>query len=222
MLVLISLYIAFIAMGFVYYAIYNPAGLPHISALSFFVFGIIAWRKALSLGWQNVRAKLIAFLGTGGFFISFGFMLSGDISTILFLTGYAFLIIGVILMLINLLKMGYSLEMAEWLQVTIINAVVALFAIYMGYINGISPFGWIMTGISLLLIFIASIVLRIFWGSDLGIRWTIGVIAAILLAIATVTMSSYNSTQEIVYLVIAHGFYTLSGMLMGLLYTLQD
>ena len=222
MLVLISLYIAFIAMGFVYYAIYNPTELPYISAFSFFVFGIIAWRKALSLGWQNVRAKLIAFLGTGGLILSAGFMLSGSLSTVLFLIGYAFLIIGVILMLLNLLKMGYSLELMEWLQVIIINAVIILFAIYMGYINGISLFGWIMTGISLLLIFIASIVLRIFWGSDLGIRWTIGVIAAILLAIATVTMSSFNSTREIVYFIISHGFYTVSGMMMGILYTLED
>ena len=151
-----------------------------------------------------------------------GFFLSGNLSIILFFVGYVFLIIGVILMLTNLLKMGYGLEPKEWLQVVAINGIVIILTIYLGYANGISTYGWVMTGISLLLIFIASIVLRIFWGSDMGKRWMIGILAAILLAIATVTMSSYAPTNNMAYFMLSHVLYSISGMLMGILYTMRD
>ncbi len=222
MLVLVSLFLAFMALVYTHFAITNPQNIHLVSAVSFFIFGLVAWRKAISLKLETARAKLIAFLGTGGLFISAGFLTHGSLSHILNIVGYVFLIIGVVFMLINLQRMGYSLEPAEWIQVLIVFAFLSAVAIYMGLGNGISPLGWALTGLSLFLILVASAVLRIFWGSDLGMRWTIGVFAGILLAIATVSYASYMSTGNIVYSLVAHFFYTSSGVMMAILYMLPD
>ncbi len=222
MLVLVSLFIAFMALVYTHFAITNPQNIHLVSALSFFIFGLVAWRKAISLKLETARAKLIAFLGTGGLFLSAGFLTQGSISSALNIIGYVFLIIGVVFMFINLYKMGYSLDLPEWIQVLIVFAFLSGIAIYMGMGNGISTFGWALTGLSLFLILVASAVLRIFWGSDLGRRWTIGVFAGILLAIATVSYASFMSTGNIIYSLVAHFFYTSSGVMMAILYMLPD
>ncbi len=222
MLVLVSLFIAFMALVYTHFAIANPENIHLVSALSFFIFGLVAWRKAISLKLETARAKLIAFLGTGGLFISAGFLTQGSLSHILNIIGYIFLIVGVVFMFINLYGMGYNLDPMEWIQVLIVFAVLSAVAVYMGLNNEISTLGWILTGLSLFLILIASAVLRIFWGSDLGMRWTIGVFAGILLAIATVSYASFMSTGNIVYSLVAHFFYTSSGVMMAILYMLPD
>ncbi len=222
MLVLVSIFIASIALIYTHFAITNPQNIHLVSALSFLIFALVAWRKAISLKLETARAKLIAFLGTGGLFITAGFLTHGSLSHIVNIIGYIFLIIGVVFMFINLYSMGYSLELMEWIQVLIVFAFLSAIAIYMGINNQISLLGWILTGLSLFLILVASAVLRVFWGSDLGMRWTIGVLAGILLAIATVSYASFMSTNNLTYSLVAHFFYSSSGALMAMLYMLPD
>ncbi len=220
MLVGIALYSALLYIVFAYFAMNDPIKVIYVSAFSFYIFSIVAWRKAISLGLENVRARLIAFLGTGGFLIALGFTFQGTLAHVFSVVGYTLLIVGILMMFINLYRMGYTLEISEWIQVISVFLLVLGISLYLGLNYGFSPYGWLLTILSLAVIFLSSSVLRIFWGSDLGRRWMLGVTSAFIFGIATVLLASYMSSELLAFYIVSNALYVLSGLLMSILYSL--
>jgi len=229
----ITNFIIWSLLGF-YYIVLNPYDEIYsltIPAVLFTILFLVATRKAYLLGMNTVRARNIFFIGIGLLLLAIGFFLFQSkfpnyiIYPLLYI-GHLSLVSAVVYMFINLLKHGYGLTFDEILQVFVISMIL----IIVGYWVLMKDYKFderffynlILIILGYIIVIFAIINLRIYWGSDLGIRWLLGSISAIMFFISDVIFVLYLSNNKPEFIYSASLLWGLAAILLCFVFSLPD
>ncbi len=166
-------------------------------------FGVAALAKAFYLRLNTLRGKFHVILGSGAVIFCAAIM-AGLLSAtpwqifgLHYLTRFIF-ILSVFMMLVGLMKQGYTLSFGNWAQVLMAFAIPAAIGLWLFYslYAGATILMNILVYMSLFIMLETLAVIRVYLGSDLGWRWTAGALSVICITVGDMSMA-YSATSGI-------------------------
>jgi hypothetical protein len=166
-------------------------------------FGVAALGKAFHLRMNTLRGRFHLILSAGALILCAAIVVGLVSSTPSYIFGLHYLarfmlILSVLMMLIGLIKRGYTLSAGDWGQVLMVFAVLAAIGLWLfhGLYAGATLLMGILVYMSLLLMFVTLAVVRVYLGSDLGWRWTAGALSVLFITVGDMGMA-YSATSSI-------------------------
>lgn len=166
-------------------------------------FGAAALAKGVYLGLDNLRGKFHIILGSGAIALTAAITMTLVSSTPGLVFGLHYLarfifIVSVAMMLLGLIKQGYSLSTFEWIQMLVVFAILAGIGLWLfyGLYAGATLLMSILVYASLFIMLETLLVVRIYLGSNLGIRWTLGAVSVLCITLGDMAMA-YATTSDL-------------------------
>jgi hypothetical protein len=199
------------------------------SGLAMFCFGLATYLKAIHLGAGTLRGKFHVILGTAAIILTaaiFAGLLESNNSLLFGLHYMArlVLIISVILMLLGLMKQGYTLSAIEWGQVLLVFGVLAGIGLWLfyGLYSGATISMSILVYLSLFLLIVTLAVVRIYLGSNLGTRWTFGALSVVFITLGDMAMAYQAMAGIEWWTVVQYLSWSMLALIMGIISSLWD
>lgn len=214
--------------SFMLLALYDPLWRWGVG-LAMFFFSMATYLKAVHLGAGTLRGKFHVILGTASFLfaVSIAVGLASDNQSLVYgihsFTRLIF-IISVLMMLIGLFKQGYSLSAMEWVQVLLVFAVLAGLGLglFYGLYSGATLHMSILVYLSLLILLLTLAVVRVYLGSNLGIRWTLGAVSVLFITLGDMAMAYQGMSGIEWWTVVQYVSWIILAIIMGWISSLWD
>jgi len=166
-------------------------------------FGVAALAKAFHLRLNTLRGKFHVILGSAAVIFCAAIMVGllsatpWQIFGVHYLARFIF-ILAVFMMLIGLMKQGYTLSAGDWAQVLVVFAILASIGLWLFYnlYAGATVLMSILVYMSLFIMLETLAVVRVYLGSDLGWRWTAGGLSVLCITLGDMSMA-YSATSGI-------------------------
>lgn len=199
------------------------------TGIAMFFFSIATYLKAIHLGTGTLRGKFHIILGSGGAIFTAGIFvgLLGSDPLLLFGLhdlGRVIFIVAVILMLLGLMKQGYTLSAMEWIQVGLVFLVLAgtglvfFYKLYGGATLSMS----ILVYLSLILLFVTLAVVRVYLGSSLGARWTLGALSVLFITLGDMAMAYQTMSGIEWWTIVQYASWSTLAVIMGIISSMWD
>jgi hypothetical protein len=159
-------------------------------------FGTAALAKGVYLGLDNLRGKFHVILGFGAIALTAAITTTlvsstpGLVFGLHYLARFVF-IVSVAMMLLGLIRQGYTLSTLEWIQMLIVFVVLAGIGLWLfyGLYAGANLLMSILVYASLFIMLETLFVVRIYLGSNLGARWTFGAVSVLCITLGDMSMA---------------------------------
>ncbi|RPI80008.1 MAG: hypothetical protein EHM45_00570 [Desulfobacteraceae bacterium] len=209
-------------------ALNNPLW-PWGTGLAMFFFCMATYLKAIHLGTGTLRGKFHIILGSGGAVFTAGILagLFGSDPLLLFGLhdlGRVVLIFALILMLLGLMKQGYTLSAMEWGQVVLVFLVLAGIGLglFYGLYSGATPLMIVLVYLSLILLFVTVAVVRVYLGSSLGARWTLGALSVLFITFGDMAMAYQAMSGIEWWTYVQYLSWSMLAIIMGIISSMWD
>lgn len=164
-------------------------------------FGLAALGKAFHLKVDTLRGKFHMILGAGALIFGIAIIVGLISETPEYIFGLHYLarfifMLSVFMMLIGLMKQGYTLSVGDWVQVLVVFAILAAIGLWLFHnlYAGATVLMTILVYISLFILLETITVIRIYLGSNLGWRWTAGALSVMCITVGDMGMA-YSATS---------------------------
>lgn len=199
------------------------------AGIAMFFFCMATYLKAIHLGTGTLRGKFHIILGSGGAIFMAGIFagLLGSDPLLLFGLhdlGRVTLIVAVILMLLGLMKQGYTLSAMEWGQVVLVFLILAGIGLglFYGLYGGATLSMSILVYLSLILLFVTVAVVRIYLGSSLGARWTLGAVSVLFITLGDMAMAYQTMSGIEWWTIVQYVSWSMLAVIMGIISSMWD
>ncbi len=199
-----------------------------VPALTYFVVILTALRKGIyELGLDNVRGRFMVFFALGTLMVSLSFLAFSYrvnlITYILLYIGHLVVTLSVIYTFMSFVRMGYRPDPSDWFFGTAIFAILLVggYSLILSNTQSVSPLSLVIVIIGYVLFFFTVMVAIIYWGSDLGRRWLLGVIAGFTFATADVFLVIFLNNPYEPFIHASSILFGISGVVMSIIFSLK-
>jgi hypothetical protein len=199
------------------------------TGFAMFFFSLATYLKAIHLGAGTLRGRFHIILGTGGAIFTAGIFagLLGGENLLLFGLhdlGRVILIFSVIMMLVGLAKQGYTLSTVEWIQVVLVFLVLAGAGLWLfyGLYSGATSAMSILVYLSLIMLLFTISVVRVYLGSNLGMRWTLGAVSVLFITLGDMAMAYQTMSQIEGWTIVQYLSWSMLAVIMGIISSMWD
>jgi hypothetical protein len=164
-------------------------------------FWVAALSKAFYLKLNTLRGKFHVILSAGALAFGIAIIIGLVSEAPEYIFGVHYLarlifMLAVFMMLVGLMKQGYTLSVGNWVQVLAVFAIVAAIGLWLFHnlYGGATVLMSILVYSSLFIMLETLAVVRVYLGSNLGWRWTAGALSVICITIGDMGMA-YSATS---------------------------